>query len=39
MKCTHTINTKGDITGFGKFTLKKKKKKKQKIIEKDNKFF
>lgn len=27
MKYTHTINTKGDITGFGKFTLKKKKKK------------
>lgn len=25
MKYTHTINTKGDITGFGKFTLKKKK--------------
>lgn len=38
MKYTHTINTKGDITGFGKFTLKKKKKT-QKIIEKDNKFF
>lgn len=37
MKYTHTINTKGDITGFGKFTLKTKKK--QKIIEKDNKFF
>lgn len=37
MKYTHTINTKGDITGFGKFTLKKKNT--QKIIEKDNKFF
>lgn len=24
MKYTLTINTKGDITGFGKFTLKKK---------------